>query len=370
MSGRRIAIFVSFSGQGGVERMITHLADGMVEVGFQVDLVLAKARGEHLAAIPSRVRVVRLGSRHTLTSLPALIRYLHRERPAALLAAKDRAIKVAVLARLFNRGAPRLVGRLGTTVSAALDGRSRLKRWMWYGGMRLFYRGVDGIVAVSEGVADDVRNITGLPASHIRVVRNPVVTRRMREAAEEKPAHPWLAERELPVILGIGRLTRQKDFPTLLRAFARLQEKHPSRLIILGEGGERARLESMTGELGIDGKVALPGFVANPYAWIGRADLFVLSSAWEGSPNALTEALALGIPAVSTDCPSGPREILQGGRYGPLVPVGDVEALAAAMARTLTAPLPRETLQRAVEQYNVEASTRGYLRALGMDIDQ
>ncbi len=363
----RIAIFISFSGQGGVERMITNLAGGMAKAGCQVDLVLAKTRGEHLAAIPPQVRVVKLGSRHTLTSLIPLIRYLRREKPDALLAAKDRAIKVAVTARYFTTPNLRLVGRLGTTVSAALDGRSPLKRWLWYSGMRLFYRSVDQIIAVSEGVARDVQRITGLPPDRIRVVRNPVVTPQLRELALTEPPHPWLSKKELPVILGAGRLTRQKDFPTLLRAFALLQNRCPSRLVILGEGALRQRLTALAGELGIREKLALPGFTTNPYAWLARADLFVLSSAWEGSPNVLTEALALGTPAVATDCPSGPREILQQGRYGPLVPVGDAEALAEAMEHTLANPLPAERLQQAVEQYTVEASVQGYLEALQMN---
>ena len=349
--------------------MITNLAGGLVEAGHEVDLVLAKARGEHLKAIPPGVRVIRLGSRHTFTSLLPLIRYLQRENPKALLAAKDRAIKVAVVARLLVARKPRLVGRLGTTVSAALAGRGPLKRWLWYGGMRLFYWKTDELVAVSKGVATDIQNITGLPESRIRVIRNPVITPLLQELAEAEPPHPWLREKRSPVIMGIGRLTRQKDFPTLLRAFARLQEKRPSRLIILGEGALRPQLMELANELGIKEKIDLPGFSANPYAWLSRADLFVLSSAWEGSPNVLTEALALGTPAVATDCPSGPREILDGGRYGALVPVGDAVALATAMERTLNDPLPKAYLQRAVEQYTVEASVRNYLGALGMTID-
>ncbi len=364
---KRIAIFVSFSGQGGVERMITNLAGGMAKAGCHVDLVLAKARGEHLAAIPPQVRVVKLGSRHTLTSLVPLVRYLRREKPDALLAAKDRAIKVAVTARYLTAPNLRLIGRLGTTVSAALDGRNPLKRWLWYSSMRLFYRGVDQIIAVSGGVARDVQRIAGLSPDRIRVVRNPVVTPQMRELALAEPPHPWLSKKELPIILGAGRLTRQKDFPTLLRAFARLQNRRPSRLIILGEGALRQRLMELASELGISEKLALPGFAINPYAWLARADLFVLSSAWEGSPNVLTEALALGTPAVATDCPSGPREILQQGRYGPLVPVGNAEALAEAMEYTLANPLPAERLQQAVEQYTVEASVQGYLEALQMN---
>ncbi len=369
MKRKKIAIFISFSGQGGVERMVTNLAGGLVDAGFDVDLVLAKARGEHLAAIPPQVRIIKLGTRHTLTSLVPLIRYLRQQRPDAVLAAKDRAIKVAVVARRLAGVSPALAGRLGTTVSAALEGRSWLKKMFWYTGMRLFYRGVDRIVAVSEGVADDVRTITGLPPGRIQVVRNPVITPRITELSRAEAPHPWLTDKKIPVILAAGRLTRQKDFPTLLHAFALLRDKRPCRLIILGEGGDRRQLESLAEKLGIAQEIALPGFAANPYAWIARASQFVLSSAWEGSPNVLTEALALGIPSVATDCPSGPREILQQGRYGTLVPVGDVAALAQAMEQTLENPLPEQTLQQAVEDYTVSTSVQGYLNALGLTAD-
>ncbi|HHL45923.1 MAG TPA: glycosyltransferase [Gammaproteobacteria bacterium] len=349
--------------------MVTNLAGGLVDAGFDVDLVLAKARGEHLAAIPSRVRIIRLGSRHTLTSLPPLIRYLRQQQPDALLAAKDRAIKVAVIARRLAGTSPRLTGRLGTTVSAALEESSWLKKQFWYAGMRLFYLGVDQIVAVSEGVANDVKTITGLPNERVQVVRNPVITPHLTELSLAETPHPWLLDNRVPVILAAGRLTRQKDFPTLLRAFALLHSSRPCRLIILGEGADHHPLETLAEQLRITEDFALPGFSTNPYAWIGRASLFVLSSAWEGSPNVLTEALALGIPSVATDCPSGPREILQQGRYGKLVPVGDVSALAQAMEQTLENPLPKQILQQAVEDYTVSTSVQGYLNALGLTAD-
>ena len=363
----RIAIFVSFSGEGGVERMILNLAQGLHGAGYSVDLVLVKTLGGHALSFPEGVNIVKLNARHTFTSLPALVAYLRRVRPEALLAAKDRAIKVAVLARRLARVPTRLVGRLGTTLSAALAGRSILKRWMWYSSMRVFYRGIDRIVAVSNGVADDVLAITGLPRDRVQVIHNPVWTSDLEHLARMPLDHPWFAAGDPPVIVGAGRLTRQKDFPTLIRAFAKLRAQRNCRLLILGEGGDRAALEALAATHGVGADVALPGFQTNPYAYVARAQLFVLSSAWEGSPNVLTEALALGIPVVATDCPSGPREILRGGQYGKLVPVGDVQALATAMDQALDQPLPRTLLQEAARPYTVEASVRQYLQALGID---
>lgn len=370
MAGRvdksRIAVFASFSGQGGVERMIARLARGFNDAGFAVDMVLARTRGDHLAAIPEAVRVIELKARHTATSVPELARYLRRERPAALLAAKDRAIRAAVLSRRLSGSRCRLVGRLGTNLSASLEHRGGVNRWLRCFPMRRLYPAVDHIVAVSHGVAADTVRVTGLAPERISVVRNPVITPELFELGNAPVTHPWLGAREYPVVLGAGRLTRQKDFATLIRAFSRVRAARPCRLIILGDGALRAPLTRLADELGVAADVDLPGFQANPYAFMIRADLFVLSSAWEGSPNVLTEALALGTPAVSTACPSGPDEILAGGRYGRLVPVGVPDAMAEAMLATLDAPLPPDLLKSAVAEYRQDISARGYLAALGL----
>ena len=363
-SDRRIAIFVSFSGTGGVERMISNLASGMARRGLVVDLLLAKAQGGHLSAFPDGVRIIKLPSNHTLTSLFALRRYLSSDAPAALLAAKDRAIKTAVLARMWSGTRIRLAGRLGTNVSAALGGKGRMRQALWRIGMRAFYRHTDVIICVSEGVAEDVRGITGIPADRLTVIRNPVVTPELRQLADRPADHPWLEEGEPPVILGVGRLTEQKDFATLIRAFARLQKRREARLIILGEGRRRADLQSLCIDLGVNEAVDLPGFKPNPYAYMARAAVFVLSSRWEGSPNVLTEALALGTPSVATDCPSGPREILQDGRIGPLVPMGDAARLAAAIEVMLESSPAPEQLRAAVAEYSVERSVAAYVEAL------
>ncbi len=363
-SAKKIAIFTSFSGQGGVERMIVNLCGGIAAAGVPLDLVLVKDRSECLADLPPQVRIVRLGASHTLTSLFALAAYLRRERPVAMLAAKDRAARTAILARRLAGVRLRIVFRLGTTVSAALKGKPAWRKALWYGPMRLLYPSADGIVAVSRGVAEDLAAITRLPMERFRVIHNPVITADFALRAAEPAPHPWLAEKTVPVILGIGRLTRQKDFPTLVRAFAQVRKSRPCRLVLLGEGEARQPLEELAKALNVAEDLLLPGFARNPYAWLSRAALFVLSSAWEGSPNALTEALALGVPVVSTDCPSGPREILDGGRFGPLVAVGDVEAMAAAMLATLESPLDDERLRSAAKLHTVEESSRRYLELL------
>ncbi len=359
-----IAVFLSFSGSGGVERMVMNLVRGFVELGRRVDLVVMRAEGPHLTGLPAEVRLVRLGVRHSLLAPPALARYLRQTRPSAFLAAKDRAGRAAVLARALAGTDTRIVLRLGTNLSTAMASRPAIARWLRYWPIRRLYPRVDQVVAVSQGVAEDTAQIARLPAERIRVIRNPVITPELAMLAAAPCPHPWLEPGQPPVILGMGRLQRQKDFPTLIRAFAQVRQERPCRLIILGEGGGRGGLEGLITGLGIGGDVDLPGFQANPYAYLARAALFVLSSAWEGSPNALAEALALGTPVVSTDCPSGPRELLDGGRFGPLVPVGEVAALAKAIAATLDEHLLPVVLQAAVAEYSQGESARRYLEVL------
>lgn len=365
----RIAVLISFSGEGGVERMVLNLIEGFAARGVQVDLLAIRADSAHLGALPDGVRLIDLGVRHSGLAVWPLARYLRRERPAALLAAKDRAIRAAVLARALARSTVRIVGRLGTNLSAALEGRSGAERWLRVAPMRKLYRAVDCVVCVSEGVLEDTVRLSGMARARLRVIRNPVLTPRLHAMAAEAVAHPWANDASVPLVLGAGRLTEQKDFPTLVRAFAQLRRERPARLVILGEGRHRERLQALAEELGVAADFDLPGFTPNPYAWMARARLFVLSSAWEGSPNVLTEALALGVSSVATDCPSGPREVLDGGRFGELVPVGDAAALGAAMLRTLDAPLPPQLLQGAVTAYNRDAAAAAYLDALGVAAD-
>ncbi|MBK1649470.1 glycosyl transferase [Rhabdochromatium marinum] len=347
--------------------MLVNLLLALDARGLAIDLLLLRADCAYLAELPPSIRQHRLAGRHSQLAIPALARYLRRERPAALLVAKDRAGRSAVLARALAGVQTPIALRLGTHLSTAMAGRSAPERWLRYRLIRWLYPHIETIIAVSNGVAEDVQAVAQVPAERIHVVRNPVITPTLESRAQQPCTHPWLhstTAAQPPVILGIGRLQRQKDFPTLIRALARLRQQRPCRLVILGEGGGRADLESLIRALGLGEAVDLPGFVANPYPFIARANLLALSSAWEGSPNVLTEALALGTPVVATDCPSGPAEILQQGRFGPLVPVGDDAALARALAATLDAPLPAATLRAAVADYRADISAERYLERL------
>ena len=303
--------------------MIVNLATGFAEHGHDVDIVLARRRGPYLAQLAPGVRVIDLGVNRTLRCVPGLVRYLRRERPRALLACGDGANVVALWAKRLAGSPVRLLISTHTSLSRnareATQARGRLIPYF----VRRFYPWADDVIAVSQGVADDLAATAQLDRERIRVIYNPVDIRGIIEAATAPLDHPWFGPGEPPVIVSAGRLTRQKDYPTLIRAFGRVRQRRPARLLILGEGEDRPALEALARELGVDADLSLPGFVANPYPFMAAARLFVLSSAWEGFGNVLIEAMALGTPVIATDCPSGPAEILDQGRYGTLVPVGD-----------------------------------------------
>jgi glycosyltransferase involved in cell wall biosynthesis len=362
---RRLAILAAFSGMGGVEKMVGNLLEGFAERGIAVDLLPIVRKRRAMPHCPASVRVIDLGTSHTALAIPAITRYLRRERPKVMLAVRDRGIRSAVLARALAGSDTPLVGNLHTNLSAALQQRSPLARWWRVRSMRGYYRRLDRIITVSQGVADDTRRMAGLPEERVVAIPNPVLRSDFDILARQDEPCPGVTPDGVPLIVGAGRLTRQKDFGTLIRAFARVRATRDARLVILGEGALRQDLERLVAELGLSACVRLPGFVVNPYPCMASADLFVLSSRWEGSGNVITEALALGVPVVATDCPSGPAEILDGGLYGRLTPVGDEGRLAQAMLETLDHPPERKTLRAAVADYSVARSAARYLEILG-----
>jgi len=228
------------------------------------------------------------------------------------------------------------------------------------------YRRADLVIANAPRVAEDIYAATHIPWKKIRVLDNPTVTSEIFKLAALPTGHPWLDNIGLPVILGVGRLVRQKDFKTLISAFDKVRKMRNCRLVILGEGKEREKLKRQITELGLEESVDLPGFAQNPFAFMARAAVFVLSSAWEGSPNVLIEALALGIPSVSTDCPGGSREILADGHFGPLVPTGSVEKLADGILQCLENPISADQLRHAVERFHSDRCAIAYLHAMGL----
>jgi len=344
--------------------MVT-LANGFAERGLIVDLVLAKAEGPYLSEVDKRVRVVDLRSSRVVLCVPKLYRYLRKERPHAMLSAMTHANVVLLLARKLAGVSTKVVVSERNTITAASiaseHSRATLIRFL----AKFFYRESHKVVAVSSGAADSLVAGIGVPRKHVYVIYNPVVNDKLLYQSRLPVDHPWLAPGEPPVIMGAGRLSTAKDFSTLIRAFEILRLKRSARLVILGEGELRPMLEEQIKSTGLMEYVSLPGFVNNPFAWMKKASLFVLSSAWEGLPGALIQAMACGVPVVSTDCFSGPAEILENGRWGRLVPVGDAPAMAAAMDAALNDKMKPDTALRAA-YFGVQQAIDKYLDAMGI----
>ena len=390
-----LALFMPDLHGGGVARCILDLAEAFSKRGHRVDLVLCSTSGDHLPhlqRIAALVNVVELRpsilfpahlmawatadvpalSLHavrsrrpliTLPYLPALARYLRRQRPAALLAAKTPANLAALWAARCRDIETRIVISERTHLPSELANR---RGWRFLlPVIRRNYGRADVQTAISNGVAEALAQCSGVPRQKIVTIYNGVVdAESVEQKVREEVDHPWLQPNSPPVILSAGRLVPQKDLPTLLRAFARVRATRQARLVILGEGELRPQLGALAKDLQIDADLALPGFVQNPFAYMARAAVFALSSAWEGLGNVLIQALATGCPVVSTDCPSGPSEILEGGAYGRLVPVGDDEALAQAILGTLDEPPNPNRLRERAECFSIEQSAEKYLAVL------
>jgi glycosyltransferase involved in cell wall biosynthesis len=367
--GGPVALFFAATG-GGVQKGRVTIANALAERGLQVTCVMPQAKGPFLGRLSPDVSVVDLGSRQPLQVVRRLARWLRQARPAALIASQQHAIIAAVWARrLAGVSTSTIVIQHNTLSALCLHSRRTAVRWLLPTAARLFFRWADQVCAVSDGVARDLAAITRIPVSDIRVVHNPTVTPELLEQSEEPSGHPWFdADRagRPSVVLGVGALNPFKDFAMLIRAFARVRRTRPARLLILGEGPERVKLEGVARELGVAADVELLGFEPNPYKFMARADVLAVSSRVEGMPNAIIEALACGCPVVSTDCPSGPAEILQNGRYGKLVPIGDEAALAEAIGATLQISPDSHDLRRRAADFSVERATERYLQLLGL----
>jgi glycosyltransferase involved in cell wall biosynthesis len=362
----RLSVFLATSGHSGVDRVMGNLLPAIAERGIRVDLLQVRNHGPYLES-GGNLKVVELGSAHSYSSLLPLARYLRTVRPDALLSDKDRVNRVALAASALSGASTRIVVRTGITVSEDLKLRKPLDRLVNRLSMTHFYKRAHRVILPSSAAVRDFLEVTDLPEEKVLALPSPVLTPSLLEKASGPCDHPWFSDGEAPVIVGIGELSGRKDFETLVRAFALVRSKRPARLLIYGEGKRRSSLEALAGQLGISGDVDLPGFTDNPYAALARADLYVHSSTLEGSPVALMEAVSLGVPSVSTDCPSGPAEILRDGRYGPLVGIGDDEAMAAAMIQILDDPPHRDHVREAGRAFTLEESAKAYMKALGFE---
>ncbi len=351
-------------GVGGVERSTSILARSLSEAGHDVT-VLSLGKNRQPSALFDGLPYHHFSAMRVSTGVPSIARYLRREKPGAVLSAQSYAnVGILIACKLARfRGRIVLTERLNVSASA----NSGLKTRLTFLLMRLLYRSASGIVAISEGVATDLAKITHLPIERITVINNPVNHPDIHEKAKETTDDEWLKDSGLRTVVTVSRLERQKNVGSLIEAFSRL-EGDDLRLLIVGDGSERDELEKQAKRLGIDDRVRFAGSVPNPYKYMVRSHLFVLSSIYEGLGNVLIEALALKLPVVSTDCPSGPAEILEHGKFGLLVEPNNVDALAGGMRKALAdyegMMAMTEAAQASLDRFTPETAVAKYLELL------
>lgn len=360
---KRITFFMDALHGGGAEKVVVNLLKGFAATDeYDLDLILATKEGPYLDQVPEQVRLIDLKQGRAISALFPLANYLRKYRPWALIGNMGHVNVVTILAKELAQISTRLVVVEHNTLSVS---KSKLKRAQIVKlFMKWFYPRADAVTAVSAGVARDLEIQLGLQSDSVKVLYNPVVNEDLIHKSQADLDHPWFGQDTPPVFLAVGRLNPQKDFSNLLFAFAEVRKQKEARLIILGEGEERQKLESIIEELGIKDDVLMPGFVKNPYAYMKRSNCLVLSSRHEGLPTVLIEAMACGCAVVATDCPCGPDEILDSGVYGSLVPIEDSQALAEAMFKTLEHAPEKELVRQRANEYSTEKVVANYLSLL------
>lgn len=337
----KIAIVLHRLGCDGPERVMMTLASELIKRGMEVEVLTVEGDASLSPIVPDGVEIIDLNKFGAFDAGVKMTSYLRKSKPNAIIANGEKATLAAYIARKKASVRAKLVAVIHDDMKKTMEIDSRdneliaiVKKMP----LNYVYPRVDRIVAVSDGAADSAADCLDMSRKKITVIKNPINSDRLKEQAAEPLRHPWFADgrkNDPPTIVYSGRLTVSKDVGTLVRAFALLREKMPANLALIGEGGERGRIERLVKELGIEAHVALLGYQRNPHKYVARADLFALSSLFEGFATGIAEALTLGTPAVATDCPSGPAELLPADR---LAPIGDPGALAEAMYRVLSDP--------------------------------
>ncbi|MCG6861778.1 MAG: glycosyltransferase [Chromatiaceae bacterium] len=363
--GRGCLLVVGFRpGSAGIGRDMLNIMNGCARAGVQVHALVETDDNPDLEHLDGSVQRHQKYLGDGKAGVARMRAFLGELRPDAVIANKDRPSRLLVNAVDGLDPRPRTLVRVGINQPAKLRHRNPLSRWRSRRRLSATYPKADVLVGVSQGVCEGLRELLGDRAPPIRCIYSPMDLTDIRLRSREEPTHPWFRQHHGRLLVSVGRLSQMKDQGTMLHALALLPKDY--RLVIFGEGKQRQRLQAMVKGLGLAGRVDLPGHSSNPFAHVARADLFVLSSSFEGFCNALLEALIVGTPGVSTDCPSGPREILDGGRYGPLVPVGQPQALADAIEETIDDPPSRAMLEQAVARLQIDRSIEKYLDALGL----
>ena len=400
----KIAVFLPSLEGGGAERSMLNLAEGFLAQGRKVELVLCQAKGAYLDNIPAGATMFELHASRNLWArwiaasanlgdflallrpvllakkispevarIRSLQRYIADNQPDVILSALPYANLSAIWAKQLSGSDVPVVVSERIALSTYCAAPSNFRKWRWRylpEIVRRIYPKADRVIAVSNHVANELITTIGLPRDSVTAVHNPVVDDTLRAHAQEALEHTWFIRGAAPIILAAGRLTEQKDFATLIRAFAGVRADREARLVILGEGRLREELEQLACNLGIQADVYMPGFVKNPFQYMARASALVLSSEYEGLPGVLIQAMACGCPVISTDCPGGSREILEDGRCGTLVSIGNAGEMAKAILAELDSPTPKEILIGRAEDFSVDRAVSNYLTLLDNVVSQ
>ncbi len=351
---------------GGIGRNILNLADAFQSLGYRTHLLIDKPGGPYFDQLHPFVKVIHLPTSHPLSGIPRLCMYLLRHKPDVILTPNVRHTVLSLRARRLASPSTRIYTNVHNTYSKTFQYLSTQKRKKRIKKINTLYPHCNGIIPVSEGVAADLCEFTMIPKKLLTTIYNPVVTQKLEKLAREAVTHPWFLDNKQPIILSISRLEKQKNLPLLIDAFEQARQQIPCRLMLIGDGTQRDTIAARVHASRFRQDITLLGHQTNPYKYMRNASLFVLSSSWEGFGNTLVEAMATGTPVVSTDCLYGPREILDNGRYGSLVPVGNADALARAIIQTLQSPLPAKVLKQAVEQFRDITIAGKYLQVFGL----
>lgn len=358
----KLAIFLPSLASGGAEKLHITLAPEFVRNGWDVTFVLQQKKGALLNQLPAGVKLHSLDARRTISTYWPLRRYLKAHQPDVLLSNLGHNNIIAIAAG-FGLGQTKIIATQHNTLSLECKHQASLSFRVLPLLSRFFLPKADRVVAVSQGVADDLVRFVGLAKEKIRVIYNPVIPNDFEEKLTTEISLP--GDGSQPMLMAAGRLNQQKDFATLLKAFAIVHQKRPCRLTLFGEGEMEQELKSMATSLGIEKQVHFMGFCQNPFPYMHKANVLVVSSRYEGFGNVIAEALACGTQVVSTDCPHGPAEILDNGRFGRLVPVGNPDAMADAILETLQHPINSEILKQRGREFSVYNACAGYLALFG-----
>lgn len=366
---KKIALYIPSMNGGGAERVMLTLANGLAEKGIEVDLVLNKAQGPYLKDLSNNVNIIELKASRAIKSIIPLALYIRKHKPDTILSAMNYINIITLVSRTLSRANTKVAISEHDNLSASIKNQNRpLFNFILKKIMSIMYRRADTIIAVSDGVAEDLSQQLNISRETIITIYNPIVTKNLLKEikhAEDKP-HSWFANKTSPVLISVGRLTRQKGLDVLIHSLPKVLNHVDCRLVILGEGSLESDLRKTIKELNLEKNVDLVGFVDNPYSWMLNSDLFILPSRHEGFGNVIVEAMACGTPIISTDCPSGPSEILEDGKWGDLIPVGNVEELSNAIINSLTTPnrISANNLKKRAYEFSAEVSINKYLKAL------